>query len=219
MRVKICGIRSARDLAVAVDGGADAVGFIAGTTHYSEDVLDADRAVSLVRLVPPYVSTVLVTHLETATEICALADGLGVDTIQVHGLVSNEVVAEVCRRAGGRRITRAVHVTGEESLAAALELVGICDAVHLDTRTENRLGGTGQVHDWSVSRRIRDELATHDLPVILAGGLRPDNVADAVAAVRPYAVDVNSGVEHPSGDKDSGKICRFITLAHNKGQG
>jgi phosphoribosylanthranilate isomerase len=213
MRVKICGIRSEKDLELAVDSGADALGFICGTTHFSEDVLEPEVALALVKRTPPYVSTVLVTHLESAREICELADRLGVDTIQVHGLVSTEVVAEVYRNARGRCITRALHVTGEESLSAALNLVGVCDAVHLDSRTDDRLGGTGLTHDWSVSRRIRDELRRHSMPVILAGGLRPENLHEAWMTIKPYAVDVNSGVETSNGDKDPERLRSFMAVA------
>jgi phosphoribosylanthranilate isomerase len=77
-----------------------------------------------------------------------------------------------------------------------------CHAVHLDSRTADRLGGTGRTHDWSISRKIVDTLATFGLPVILSGGLHPDNLADVIGAVRPFAVDVNSGVEDAHGNKD-----------------
>jgi phosphoribosylanthranilate isomerase len=213
MRVKICGIRSEKDLELAVRSGADAVGFICGTTHYSEDALTPEAARSLVKRTPPYVSTVLVTHLSSSQEISDLADIVGVDTIQVHGLVPLGVVADVFRTARGRRITRALHVTGGESLSAARQLVGVCDAVHLDSRTEERLGGTGLTHDWSVSRRIREELVESSVPVILAGGLNPENLDDALRVVHPYAVDVNSGVESMAGDKDPEKLRAFMAVA------
>lgn len=213
MRVKVCGIRSEKDLELAVRSGADAVGFICGTTHDSEDALAPEAVRSLVKRTPPYVSTVLVTHLASSQEITDLADMVGVDTIQVHGLVPLGVVADVFRNAKGRRITRALHVTGGESLSAARQLVGACDAVHLDSRTEERLGGTSLTHDWSVSRRIREELRDSSVPVILAGGLNPENLDDALRAVHPYAVDVNSGVEGMAGDKDPEKLRTFMAIA------
>lgn len=199
---------------IAVASGADAVGFISGVTHRSEDALAPEHAAMLVAATPPYVSTVLVTHLEHAEEIIGLAGMLGVDTIQVHGLVSSETLREVFDQSRGRRrITRAVHVTGAESVGEALHVADFCHAVHLDSRTADRLGGTGRTHDWSISRKIVDALAPLGLPVILSGGLRPDNVADAVEAVRPYAVDVNSGVENEHGDKDLHQSLQFVTTA------
>lgn len=217
-RVKICGIRSEADLSIAVASGADAVGFISGVTHRSEDALTSEQAAELVAATPPYVSTVLVTHLEHAEEIVGLAEMLGVDTVQVHGLVSHETLREVFYRSRGRRrITRSVHVTGDESIGAALQLVGVCHAVHLDSRTVDRLGGTGRAHDWSISRNIVDELASAALPVILAGGLRPENVAGAVEIVRPFAVDVNSGVEDEYGNKDARHSFQFVSEARGAG--
>lgn len=211
-RVKICGIRSEDDLSIAVASGADAVGFISGVTHRSEDALTSERAAELVAATPPYVSTVLVTHLDAAEEIVWLAEALGVDTIQVHGLVSSQALREVFSLSNGRRrVTRAVHVMGEESVSDALEAMRACHAVHLDSRTGDRLGGTGRTHDWSISRMIVDILAP--FPVILSGGLRPENVASAVEAVRPFAVDVNSGIEDGFGNKDARRSSRFVIEA------
>ncbi len=208
-RVKICGIRSEDDLSIAVTSGADAVGFISGVTHRSEDALTPERVAELVAVTPPYVSTVLVTHLEAAEQIVWLAESLGVDTIQVHGLVSSQTLHEVFSLSNGRRrITRAVHVTGEESVRDAVAAMRVCHAVHLDSRTADRLGGTGRTHDWSISRKIVDVLAP--FPVILSGGLRPENVAGAVDAVRPFAVDVNSGIEDDRGNKDLDRSSRFV---------
>lgn len=211
-RVKICGIRSAADLSIAVASGADAVGFISGVTHRSEDALTPERAADLVAATPPYVSTVLVTHLETAEEIVWLAESLGVDTVQVHGLVSSQTLREVFSLSHGRRrITRAVHVTGEESVKDALDAMRACHALHLDSRTADRLGGTGRTHDWSISRKIVDALVP--FPVILSGGLRPENVAGAIEAVRPFAVDVNSGIEDERGNKDARRSSQFVAEA------
>lgn len=216
VRAKICGIRSRQDLQIAVEAGADAVGFICGVTHESEDALEEDAARALVRQTPPYVSTVLVTHLAEAGEVLRLASSLGVDTIQVHGLVGRETVSRVFAGAEGRRVAKAIHVDGPEAVAEAESYLDICDALHLDSRTAGRLGGTGKVHDWSVSRRIV-ELARERArrPVILAGGLRPENLAAAIEAVEPFAVDVNSGVEDEHGDKDQARVGAFVSIARS----
>ena len=206
------------DLRIAVGAGADAVGFISGVTHRSEDALTGEQAAELVAATPPYVSTVLVTHLERADEIVGLAEAVGVDTIQVHGLVDVDTLRQVFERSRGRRrVTRAVHVTDEDSLGEALAVVGACHGVHLDSRTADRLGGTGRTHDWSISRKIVELLASRGSPVILSGGLRPENVADAVGAVHPFAVDVNSGVEDAQGNKDARRSSQFVTQARGTG--
>ncbi|MGV9611284.1 phosphoribosylanthranilate isomerase [Nocardia xishanensis] len=214
VRAKLCGIRSESDLRIAIAAGADAVGFIAGVTHVSEDALDADRAARLAGQTPPFVTRVLVTHLESAGAILDLAERVGVDAIQIHGLVTDETVRRV-RAASAHRIIRAVHVTGSEAVDAARSAAADCDAVLLDSRTTDRLGGTGRIHDWSVSAAIVDELRGLGRPVILAGGLNAANVADAIRTVRPFAVDVNSGVEYPSGDKSPDACADFVTTAHS----
>ncbi|MEV4236320.1 phosphoribosylanthranilate isomerase [Nocardia sp. NPDC049737] len=214
VRAKICGIRSEDDLRIALAAGADAIGLISGITHFSEDALDAEHAEALSRLVPPFVTRVLVTHLEDAAAIVNLADRIGVDAIQVHGLVAIDTVREVRKTAGGRKIIKAVHVTGPEATDAARQAAADCDAVLLDSRTADRLGGTGRTHDWSVSAAIVTALHELGCPVILAGGLAPDNVADAIARVRPFAVDVNSGVETATGAKQSEACAAFVAAAH-----
>ncbi|WP_433756126.1 phosphoribosylanthranilate isomerase [Nocardia sp. CA-135398] len=219
VRAKICGIRSEDDLGIALAAGADAIGFISGITHLSEDALDVERAAALSRLAPPFVTRVLVTHLEDAAAIVDLADRVGVDAIQVHGLVTIDTVREVRKSAGGRKIIEAVHVTGPEAMDIARQAAANCDAVLLDSRTADRLGGTGRTHDWSVSAAVVAALRELGCPVILAGGLGPDNVADAIARVRPFAVDVNSGVETATGDKDPDACAAFVAAAQNPPRG
>jgi phosphoribosylanthranilate isomerase len=210
-RVKICGMRSEEDLRIAVEAGADAVGLICGVEEYvSEDQLTARQASSLARQVPPFVAKVLVTHHTDPDEILSLAELIGVDTIQLHGDVTPEEAAEVYGRRAGRRVTQRVHVTGPEAVELALEFSPCCDAIHLDSRTADRIGGTGHTHDWSISRQIVDLMAERAVPVILAGGLTPENVRRAIEIVQPYAVDVNSGVEFPSGDKSPDRASFFV---------
>ena len=216
VRTKICGIRSENDLRIAISAGADAVGFICGTTHFTEDGLTLAHARELSESVPPFVGRVLVTHLENPDEIIELAAAVAVDTIQVHGMVTDDTVRRVEENSGGRRIVKAVHVTGSAAVSAAIRTAPYCDAVLLDSRTDDRLGGTGTVHDWSISAAIVDELRALHVPVILAGGLNPTNVAEAIGRVRPFAVDVNSGVEIPAtGDKDPAACAAFVQSAHN----
>ncbi|MGW4071860.1 phosphoribosylanthranilate isomerase [Nocardia grenadensis] len=219
VRAKICGIRSRSDLETAVSAAADAVGFICGTTHYSEDVLTPGVAAELSAATPSFVNRVLVTHLEEAGAILDLAARVGVDTIQVHGLVDRATLRAVHAAARGRAIVRAVHVTGTDAVARARDIAADSDAVLLDSRTADRLGGTGRTHDWSVSARIVDELSRMGRPVILAGGLTADNVEQAIAAVHPFGVDVNSGVETDVGDKDFTACQAFVKTAHESDRG
>ncbi|WP_406237781.1 phosphoribosylanthranilate isomerase [Nocardia sp. NBC_01009] len=217
VRAKICGIRSEADLRIALAAGADAVGFISGVTHISEDALDAELAAEFSRVVPPFVTRVLVTHLEAADAILELAERVGVDAIQVHGLVSDDTLRAVRANARGRKIIKAIHVVGPDAVDAALRAASDCDAVLLDSRTEDRLGGTGRIHDWSVSTAVVTALRGLGRPVILAGGLGPHNIVEAIARVDPFAVDVNSGVETATGDKNPDACAAFVTAAHRTG--
>jgi phosphoribosylanthranilate isomerase len=199
-------------VAAGVAAGADAVGVISGVTHVSEDAVGPDRAAALARLAPPYVSVVLVTHLATVESVLAVADRVRPDTLQLHGELEPSVCAAVREARPLLRICQAVHVTGPDAVERAARFAPHCDALLLDSRTADRLGGTGRTHDWSVSRRIVDDL---DVPVILAGGLTAQNVAEAIRVVDPYAVDVNSGVDDGHGDKDPQRLREFVGAAES----
>jgi phosphoribosylanthranilate isomerase len=218
VRVKICGVRSESDVDIAVGAGAHAVGFLVGLTHASEDELDAVDARRLVRRVPPFVEAVLVTHLVDPLEIAALTTSLGVSTVQLHGDMDAAAVRGTRDALPLTKLVYAVHVTAGTSTAALQDEIasvsGLVDAVVLDSRTEDRVGGTGRTHDWSISRRL---VESSPVPVILAGGLTPTNVASAIREVRPYAVDVNSGVETGAGDKSPELCSEFVRNAGAEG--
>lgn len=211
MRVKICGIGTHEDLAAAVNAGADAIGLIVGTTHFSEDELDIETARELAAATPVFVSTVLVTHLTEPDNICALADAIGVNVIQAHATLTTAATQELWRRRGTRRIVRTVHVVDEHSLEEAREISRYADGLLLDTRTETRLGGTGLTHDWNISRSIIQHL--NPQPVILAGGLAADNTGAAIRAVQPYGVDANSRLKDARGRKDPAACAAFVAAA------
>lgn len=209
--IKICGLQSYEEARMALDAGATALGFLVGLIHRAEDEIAESAAREIVRQLPGDTLTVLVTHLIDPARIAALAAAIGVRAIQVHGDVPPAGVETLRRLAPGRTIIKAIHVTGPEALAHARLYAGRADALLLDSRTADRIGGTGQTHDWTVSRRIVAELAP--MPVYLAGGLTPENVEQAIAQVRPAGVDVNSGVEDARGAKDTGKLAGFIAGA------
>jgi len=210
MRTKICGIRNFEDAAVAVKAGANAVGFLVGITHLAEDKIDNESAKEVIAGLPPFVSSVMVTHLTDKIEIVELATYLNVNTIQIHDYIPPEDVRFVRDRMSFCKIIKAVHVSSEqESIDVARSFEDVCDALLLDSRTQDRLGGTGMVHDWNISRKI---VSVSKTPVILAGGLTDDNVYDAVKKIMPFGVDVNSGVE-VGGWKSPEKVRRFIVEA------
>jgi len=210
LRVKVCGNRSKEDLEISLSMGADAVGLIVGIRHRSEDAISPELAAELLSLIPVFVTPVLVTHLVTATEILGIHDQVPAPAIQLHDDIPTDEILALRKRLPHVALIKAIGVVDESSIEAAHRIESVVDALLLDSRTSDRIGGTGQVHDWSISRRIVD---TARVPVILAGGLTPENVHSAIEAVRPYAVDANSGLELPDGSKDPARVSDFVIRA------
>ena len=213
LRVKICGNRTSDDLALAGRLGADAVGLIVGARHRTEDAIPPATAAALLRDVPVFVNSVLVTHLITAAEVIELHRTVPASTIQLHDAIAVAEVEAIRRAIPHIPLIKAVGVTGEGAIDVARRFEPYVDALLLDTHADDRIGGTGVVHDWSISRRI---VASLKKPVILAGGLRPGNLIRAVELVQPYGVDVNSGVEFPNGEKDPELVREFIRSARSR---
>jgi phosphoribosylanthranilate isomerase len=202
-RVKICGLTRAADLAVAVEAGADAVGLIAGVTVETPREIDFETAADLATGVPPFVDSVLVTMPEGAGEARERIERTGVDAVQVHGLTP-EAVASLA--GDGTDVIAAVGPTDPDIDAYA----AAADALLVDSIDGDGGGGTGETHDWE---RTREHVADLDVPVILAGGLTPENVAEAVETVRPFAVDTASGTEREGGVKDHDAVRQFVRRA------
>jgi phosphoribosylanthranilate isomerase len=203
--VKVCGIRTRDEAGAALACGATALGFLVGLTHRAGDEIGEAEARAVVRRLPAHAEAVLVTHLLDPERVAALAASVGARTVQVHG---DMAVPDLRRLRGllapGARLLKAVHVTGEDALGRALGFAADADALLLDSRTADRLGGTGRTHDWSVSAGVVAAVAP--LPVCLAGGLLPENVAEAAERVRPAGATRNSGVEHAGGRKDAARM-------------
>ena len=219
LRVKLCGIRSRSDLAVALNAGADALGFIVGVRHRTEDELTPTAAAQLVGLLPPFVGSVMVTHLQQAAPILELIRQVGATTLQLQDGIAPQELRAIRTAQPGVKLIQAIHVgdgdAANQSIAAAIAAEPLVDALLLDSRTADRIGGTGQTHDWSVSRRIVERIGK---PVILAGGLRPENLRAALETVGPAAVDVNSGIEDATGAKDPQRAEAFVRICRSWGQ-
>jgi phosphoribosylanthranilate isomerase len=210
MFLKICGIQTPAEADAAISAGATALGVLLGLTHVAEDQVTEDAARDIIRAIDSRAETVLVTHLLDQGRIAALAAAIGARAIQVHDDLPPEGMRRLRALAPRRRLIKAIHVTGPEALGKVAAYAGLADALLLDSRTADRLGGTGRTHDWSLSRAI---VRASPVPVYLAGGLRPGNVRAAIEAVRPAGVDVNSGVEDLTGAKDPVAMRDFLRAA------
>ncbi|MEM0382500.1 MAG: phosphoribosylanthranilate isomerase [Nitrososphaerota archaeon] len=202
VRVKICGVRRVEDALAAVEEGADAVGMVVGFPTSPRN-LAIHEAIEIRRKIPVFVDAVLVTRADNPNPLWILVERIEPDAIQLYGQLP---VEEAKALAPSCRIIKPVRADMEPS---GLNLSG-ADAVLLDSHSENLPGGTGRTHDWQAARMFRDQVG---LPLILAGGLKPSNVAEAVNVVRPYAVDVSSGVESAPGVKSRELIRGFIRAA------
>lgn len=199
-RVKICGITTREDLDIAVEAGADAVGFIADVPTDTPREIPATRAVELARAAPPFVTTVLVTMAERPEATVDLASRVQPDVVQIHGDLSPGDLAFLSAKIHGDVIKA---VSPED----AAKYDTVADALLIDSLDESGAGGTGETHDWDRAAELVESL---DSPVVLAGGLTPENVAEAVRRVKPFAVDVASGVEVDPGRKDSEAVSAFV---------
>ena len=192
-RVKICGLTSEADRDAVVRAGADAVGFISDVPVDTPREISASTAERLVAGVPPFVTSVLVTMPESVQDAVDLQSDVGADAVQIHGTLSPAKV-------GGLRARLDVPVIAAIDLSADIEAYAdVADAVLVDSTSEDGGGGTGETHDWERTRAVRSEI---EPPLILAGGLTPENVEAAVETVGPFAVDTASGVERTGGEKD-----------------
>lgn len=206
VRSKICGVTSEADLRAVAESGADAVGIITDVSVDTPREVPPERAAELVAAAPPFLSTVLVSMPDTPTRAVELAGAVAPDAIQLHGTFDDEDVRHVRREARANVIT-AVDAADPDRVRS---YDGVADAILLDSTTEGGAGGTGETHDWEAARALVDDCTT---PVVLAGGLTPENVADAVRTVDPYAVDVSSGVERAGGRKDHDAVASFVRKA------
>jgi phosphoribosylanthranilate isomerase len=200
VKVKICGITNLDDAMAAVDFGADALGFVffKGSPRY----IPCDSAASIIKNLPPFLTTVGVFVNEQPEHIENVITMVGIDVIQLHGEEPPE------RYTFTRRVIKAMRVETLESLDPLINYRGEASAFLLDTFTPDLFGGTGKIFNWDIALEAKQFGR-----IILAGGLTPDNVAEAVRRVRPYGVDVSSGIEFEKGRKDFKKMQMFIERA------
>jgi phosphoribosylanthranilate isomerase len=201
-RVKICGITRLEDALSAIEQGADAIGLVfyaASPRHVS-----IAQAKSIVENLPPFITTVGLFVNAAPTEIVKTIEAVGLNLIQFHG----DETPEQCKQFTLPYI-KAIRVKSDTNLVQYEANFKDAKALLLDTYTDGLVGGTGQVFDWSLIPK------TLQKPIILAGGLNPDNVRQAIEQVHPYAVDVSGGVEASKGIKDAAKIAAFIRGVSN----
>ncbi|MBI4764906.1 MAG: phosphoribosylanthranilate isomerase [Deltaproteobacteria bacterium] len=189
-KVKICGITNLEDALLATEMGADALGFIFAE---SPRRIDPAKAKTIIRSLPPLVKTVGVFVNEDPVRIKEIASTCGLDLIQLHGGESPEISRNLMPHS-----IKAFRIQNERDLENIKRYQGAVRAILLDTFQKGKAGGTGRTFDWALAVKAKET----GIPLIMAGGLGPENIQEAITTVKPYAVDVSSGIEKRPGKKD-----------------
>ncbi len=203
VKVKICGISDCDEAATAVDLGVDALGFIFAP---SPRQITPQKALSIIRELPPFIKTVGVFVNETPDVIREITHHCGLDLVQLHGDESPDLCLPLMPYT-----IKALRIKDETSAQAGMAYYGKVRALLLDTYAEDKAGGTGKTFDWNLAVKIKKL----QMPIILSGGLGPSNIREAIRKVEPYAVDVNSGVEERPGKKSPALMKELMNIINN----
>jgi phosphoribosylanthranilate isomerase len=189
-RIKICGITNLEDALLATELGVHALGFIFAESPRRISPLEAK---TIIERLPPLVKAIGVFVNEEPVRVREIQSFCGLDLIQLHGQESPEACRDLMPRA-----IKAFSIRDEIDIKPIESFKGSVRAILLDTFRKGKAGGTGRIFDWSLAIKAKEP----GIPIILAGGLKPENIQEAIARVKPYAVDVNSGIEKGPGKKD-----------------
>ncbi len=209
VRVKICCISSIEEANLAIKYGASALGLV-GKMPSGPGVIDDDLTRKIVRVVPPPISTFLLTSETNADDIIEHYKKVHTSTIQLVDCVDHKEYSKIRAALPHVKLVQVIHVIDEESIAEAIEVSHYADALLLDSGNPNlpikKLGGTGRAHDWNLSKKICEPV---NIPVFLAGGLGSENVKSAIDTVKPFGVDLCSSVR-VNGSLDENKLQKFF---------
>jgi phosphoribosylanthranilate isomerase len=200
VRVKVCGITNYQDASMAVELGADALGFIFAPSPRG---IAPEEARGIIRAIPPFVQAVGVFVDEDPVTIRRIVHLCGLDLVQLHGDESPDFCRELMPNA-----IKAFRLKDESSLLVIRPYRGGVRAILLDTYVEGKKGGTGRAFDWNLAIKAKG----FQIPTILSGGLNPDNIAEAISLVKPFGVDVNSGIESSPGKKSPALMSELMEI-------
>jgi phosphoribosylanthranilate isomerase len=208
-RVKICCISSVTEARMAIEAGASALGLVSAMPS-GPGVISEEQIAEIAATVPPPIATFLLTSKQDVESIVEQQRRCRTNCVQLCDCVTSGSLGELKTALPGVSIVQVVHVTGPESVEEAIAVAASVDAILLDSGNPSlavkELGGTGRRHDWSLSRKIREQVS---VPIFLAGGLKAENVAEAIAAVQPFGLDLCSGVR-TDGVLDREKLEKFF---------
>ncbi len=201
IKIKICGITNKEDAVWAVNLKVDALGFIFAD---SPRRVEPEIVQGIIELLPPFISSVGVFVNEDREKVKEITESCHLTTLQFHGQESPSYCEGF-----KQKIVKALRIKDKSVLKKAVQYKDKVDAYLLDTYSASKYGGTGKTFDW----RIAKEIKKFGLPIILSGGLNPENIREAISEAEPYAVDVSSGVEERPGKKNLKKLINFVRIA------
>ena len=212
MIVKICANKSIHDAKMCIEAGADIAGILVGQAHSSEDFVDPVTASKIAQYCKGKIEVAVVTHLKDAKSIVNICRTVGNSVLQLHSDIDENEVEKIVGALPQMKLIRLVQVTPEGEILTDIDSVRYADCFIIDScnRLTDQVGGTGLTHDWNIDKKV---VMTVRKPVIIAGGLTPDNVAEAIRISRPAGVDVNSGCKNEKGIKDRNKVISFVRNA------
>jgi len=214
-KVKICCISSVAEAKLAINAGADAIGLV-GPMPSGPGIIDDGLIAEIVQQVPNSIDTFLLTSETSADKIIAQLQKVNTSVIQLVDQIEPSEYKKIRDYLPQVQLVQVIHVNGSEALQEAQEISSYVDAILLDSGNPGlavkELGGTGRTHNWNISRQIIEDL---DIPVYLAGGLKPENIKEAIRAVRPFGVDLCSGVR-TNNRLDSEKLLKFFSNLKQK---
>jgi len=215
-RVKICCIGSVDEAALAIECGASALGLVSHMPS-GPGVISDDQIAEIAATVPPAIGTFLLTSRQRVADIVEQQRFCRTNTIQICDHLTQGTHRDLKNALPGISVVQVVHVTGPESIEEAARVAPHVDAILLDSGNQKlavkELGGTGRTHDWTLSRAIRERIG---IPLFLAGGLTPENVAEAIEQVGPFGLDLCSGVR-TNGQLDATRLKRFFAAVRDAG--
>jgi phosphoribosylanthranilate isomerase len=213
-RVKICCISSVAEAHMAIEAGASALGLVSAMPS-GPGVITEEQIAEIAATVPPPIATFLLTSKQDVESIIEQQRRCRTNCVQLCDCVTSGSLRELKAALPGVSIIQVIHVTGPESVDEAVAVSSSVDAILLDSGNPSlavkELGGTGRRHDWSLSRKIRERVS---VPIFLAGGLKPENVGEAIAGVQPFGLDLCSGVR-TEGKLDRSKLASFFAAVRN----
>jgi len=213
MKVKICGITNLEDAQFAIENGADALGFLVDVSEAREiKRITKNVAKNIISRVPNNIWTFALTTSKNYKDIAELCKEVKCTHVQIIEDILIRDLINIKKLIPNLKIVKAICVTGKSAISDAVKYSKVSDYILLDSSIKGQRGGTGNIHDWDISKEI---VKAVNKPVFLAGGLSPDNVSFAISKVKPFGVDVDTRLEKEPGKKDHDKVKRFIQIAKN----